>query len=76
MVVKSNNYPDREPMSWTEAIILAIKLVVYIILLFGGNILVAFGPLVIACKYNLAWLLLYIPIIILALASEIHRNNS
>lgn len=76
MGVKGNNYPDREPMSWMEAIISAIELVIYIILLLGGTLLVGFGPLVIACKYNLAWLLLYIPIIILVLASEIHRVNS
>lgn len=76
MGVKGNNYPDRKPISWIEAIILATEFVIYIILIIGGGLLAIGVPLILAV-YNRAWLLLYIPIIILFFALEIHsRNNS
>ena len=75
MGVKGNNYPDRKPISWIEAIILATEFVIYTIFIIGGGLLALSVPLILAV-YNLAWLLLYIPIIIFLFASIIHGDNS
>lgn len=74
MGVKGNNSPDRKSISWIEAIILATEFVIYTILIIGGGLLAISGPLILA-GYNRAWLLLYIPIIILLFASIIHDRN-
>lgn len=77
MGVKGNNYPDREPMSWLAAIISAIWLVMDCIFTFCAICLICLGPFILMCVYaKLEWLLLYIPIVIIAIASDIHRHNS